>query len=465
MALSMGYGLAQEQRMKLVMTPELRQAIQVLQYPAADLIQYIQEQVMENPVLEMEEPPPSKEDEPFHVSEEKLSDWAAFLRRGEGGRRTGINWDKEDRSLERVTASEETLTDVLEGQIRLLSLDSKQHRICRYIIGNLDEDGYVEVPSKQICKRFNIDEEELEGCFRIIHSLDPVGVGARSLSECLRIQLLREEELDPIALDVVGHCLTDLAEGRYRKAARRLGCSVSDVQRAADRIRQLNPRPGLAYNFDSPRYVQPDVSVVERNGMLEVVVNEGYIPRLGISTHYERMLDREDEGAKQAASYIKSRLQSAMWLLKSIEQRRHTLHRVTGAILEEQREFFEHGISRLKPLTLRQVAEALELHESTVSRATQHKYMQTPRGLFPFRFFFQSGVATETGGNTSAQSVKDKIARLIAEENKSKPLSDQKIAGILEEEGVRISRRTVAKYREEMGLGSSQMRRRYEEEV
>lgn len=464
MALSMGYGLIQEQRMKLVMTPELRQAIQVLQLSAVDLIQYIQEQAIENPVLEMEDASQTAETDPGSMSTEQLADWGAYMR-GDGAarRRSTSTWDEEEgHPVERIADSELSLTGVLEEQLRYLFLEPRVDQVCRYIVGNLDEDGYLRVNSSKICKRFNISEKEIDESLRVVQGLDPAGVGARDLSECLSIQLLREDEPDPVAHAIVKSHLRDLAEGKLKRVAKALNCSTGEVQEAADRIRKLNPRPGLACHGGSPRYVFPDVTIRELEGEYEVLVNESYIPRLGISAHYERILRENEEGTQQAAAYIKDRIQSAMWLLKSIEQRRNTLYRVTQAIVDVQRDFFGHGISRLKPLTLREVAERLDLHESTVSRATQHKYLQTPRGLFPFRFFFPSGVSNQGGGNTSVRSVKDQMEQMIKEEDKGKPLSDQKIADRLKETGIRISRRTVAKYREEMGIASSQARRRFD---
>ncbi|GGE04122.1 RNA polymerase sigma-54 factor [Marinithermofilum abyssi] len=464
MALSMGYGLMQEQRMKLVMTPELRQAIEILQYSATDLLQYIQEQVMENPVLEMEESgADTKTDSPVSSVEENMLDWTRYLRDYQWNGTSVGKGEEKDNPVERLATSTESLGEVLEAQLRLLDLDSRTREVCSYIIGNLDEHGYVTVKSDQICKRFQLGREELEQCFHLVHSLDPAGVGARSLSECLRIQLSREDEPDELALRLVESCLTDVAEGRLKKVARKLDVSVAEVQQSLDRIKRLNPRPGLLYSGENPRYVVPDVTVEWVNEDFVILVNDGYIPRLGISRHYESILRRQDENARQAAGYIKDRMQSALWLMKSIEQRKQTLYRVTEAILQEQRPFFEHGTSHLKPLTLKQVAESLDLHESTVSRATQHKYLQTPRGLFPYRFFFPSGVSTQAGGNTSARSVKERIAKMVAEEDKCRPLSDQMIANRLKEEGVKISRRTVAKYREELGIAASKVRKRYEE--
>ncbi|MDR6225654.1 RNA polymerase factor sigma-54 [Desmospora profundinema] len=450
MALSMGYGLVQEQRMKLAMTPELRQAIQVLQYSATELVQFLQEQALENPVLEVE----------GGTGEEILA-WAEYWRGGGAPAGGPVRSDDEDRRWESAPARENTLSDELESQLRLLTLDRAKARVVRYLIGNLDEQGYLVLEPELICKRFNCDMEEVQACLDVLQSMEPAGVGARSLSECLQLQLIRKPDPNPIALAIVDAHLDDIAAGRHRQVAKALGCDLESVQKAADHIQTLNPRPGLAFGRLESRYLLPDVTVEEVDGTYRVTVNQGGMPRLGISTHYEHFLRRQDEEARQALPYIKSRLQSAMWLMKSVEQRHQTLQRVAQAIVDEQQAFFKHGISRLKPLTLKQVADSLDLHESTVSRATQQKTMQTPRGLFPFRYFFPSGVSTEGGGNTSAQSVKDTITRMIEGERKTAPLSDQRIAEQLQQEGVRISRRTVAKYREELGIPSSKARRRF----
>lgn len=464
MALSMDYGLVQDQRMKLVMTPELRQAIQVLQLSTVDLIQYIQDQAIENPVLEIEDPARMAEADPVEsASVDQLADWGAFMRKG--GTFSGASFthdEEEENPVDRIADSALSLSEVLEEQLRYFSIDSRIYQICRYIIGNLDEDGYLRFNGEQLCKRFNIPESDFSRSLQVVQGLDPAGVGARDLSECLILQLRRQGDLSPLLCHIVSDHLQDLAEGKLKRVAQTLNCTPLEVQEAADRIRKLNPKPGLACHGESPRYIFPDVTVRKMQGEWEVWVNEGYMPRLGISTQYERMLRENNESAHQAAAYIRERIQSAMWLLKSIEQRRNTLYRVSQVIMEVQQDFFEYGVSCLKPLTLREVAEELELHESTVSRATQHKYIQTPRGLFPFRFFFPSGVSNQSGGNTSARSVKNRIQQLIQGEDKGKPLSDQVIADRLREAGIRISRRTVAKYREEMGIISSQARRRFD---
>lgn len=462
MALQIGYGLIQEQRMKLVMTPELRQAIQLLQLSAADLEKYIYEQLEENPVLEIAEPGQEKgERSEVPLFDADPGEWMAYIRRNGNKERRSPGSAEEKFPFENLAGPSETLADVLESQLRYLSLDSVTRAVCRYLIGNLDDNGYLAVDPSSLCKRFNIDRNTIEEALRVIQSLEPAGVGARSLSECLRLQLLRENPPDKVTLKIVENHLEDVAAGRIRRIARQLGLSLQRVQKAVDRLKRLNPRPGITFAPHEPRYVLPDVCVERVDGEYVVLVNEGYLPRLTVSDQYQRMMAKGGEQARQAADYLRNWFQSAVWLVRGIEQRRQTLYRVTRTIVEKQRAFLDHGVDFLKPLTLREVADELGLHESTVSRATQNKYVQTPRGLFPFRYFFPSGLDS-LSGNISVKSVKKRIAELIQRENKQKPLSDQQIADLLRERGIRISRRTVAKYREELGISSSMVRRRYD---
>jgi RNA polymerase sigma-54 factor len=329
------------------------------------------------------------------------------------------------------------------------------------LIHNIDERGYLDLDAVHVCKRFRISEELFEECLGVIQAMDPAGVGARSLAECLEIQLKRKDSPNPLAIEIIRHHLEDVAEGRWRKMAQALGAEISEVQAAVDEIKACNPRPGGGYGSAPTRYVYPDVFVEKVNDEYVILLNENDLPHLTVNAHYQRLIRQREQMGEDVAQYLKHWVQSALWLIKGIEQRRDTVYRVAEAIVAKQRDFFDKGVDYLKPLTLRQIAEEVGLHESTVSRATQHKYMQTPRGLFPFRFFFPSGLATVSGDDLSQKTVKKKIERLISEEDKRNPLSDQKIADMLGEEGIRISRRTVAKYRDELGIAPSGKRKRF----
>ncbi|MFC7439919.1 RNA polymerase factor sigma-54 [Laceyella putida] len=450
MALQMGFGLVQEQRMKLVMTPELRQVIQLLQYSAADLQQYLEEQFTDNPVLELA-------DDTFA----ELEKWLKAMAEDAGPRRTGYRREERADARDYAQAASGSLTDELFMQLRELRLSRKERSICEFIIYSLDERGYLDLELVEICKRFHIKEELAEKCLSIIQEMDPLGVGARNLGECLEIQLRHRAEPNELAIQIAHHHLEDVADGKWRKIAQALGVDVIEVQRAVDEIKTCHPRPGAAYASEQPRYVVPDVIVEKVNDEYVVLLEEGETPRLTINSAYQQLIKQRERVGEDVAQYLKNWMQSAMWLIKGIEQRRDTIVRVTEAIVLKQKEFFDKGIDYLRPLTLRQIAEEVGLHESTVSRATQHKYMQTPRGLYPFRFFFPSGLSTHSGEDLSQKTVQKKIKLLVDGEDKERPLSDQKIADMLRMEGIRISRRTIAKYREELGIASSTGRKRF----
>lgn len=455
MALQMGFGLVQEQRLKMVMTPELRQAIQILQYSASELFDYVQQQVTENPVLELENEQAELE---WDILED-LANWMRYLDQTPVYR---SYYSSNDSTIEMpVAQSSDSLAYHLESQLCEFPLTKQEEKICKWIIHNIDERGYFDADPIQLCKRFLISEELFEKCLRVVQEMDPIGVGARSLSECLEIQLRRKPDPNEYAIQIARHHLEDVADGKWRKIAEALGISVKEVQWAVDEIKTCNPRPGSAYSDSSPRYVYPDVVVEKVDHEYVIIMDESSWPRLSIQPQFYKWLEQKELVGTEVEQHVKNWVQSALWLMKGIEQRRDTIYRVAEVIIQKQVDFLDHGIHYLKPLTLRQVAEELKLHESTISRATQHKYIQTPRGLFPFRYFFQSGLETVTGEELSQKTVKLKIKQLIEKENKQSPLSDQKITDYLKKEGIRISRRTVAKYREEMGIASSAARKRF----
>lgn len=447
--MQMGYGLIQEQALKLVMTPELRQAITILQFSSLDLIEYINQQMSENPIIE--------------TAEKMLPDgdfWKEYWRDRSMNRvnYTSQSNESESNPLDWIVKNDTTLEKHLLEQLSYLrNISPRTIRVAKFIIGNLDHRGYLELALEQIAESLHEEVEEVEQALFLVQSLEPHGVGARNLKECLLIQLEYAGKKDTLVYKIVEDYLELLAEGKIGKISTKLQISPKEVQTATDSIRLLDPRPGSLYQRDEPRYIVPDVTVEKVAGEFVILLNDSATPRLSINSYYEKVSQQHEEAKK----YIHDKMNSAMWLLKSIEQRRMTIYKVTEAIVQEQRDFLEKGISYLKPMTLKEIAEKVSLHESTISRATNNKYVQTPRGVFELKYFFSSALTTTGGESTSSESVKAEIKALIDQEDRKAPLSDQKLMDILNEKGVFISRRTVAKYREEIGIPSSAKRKRY----
>jgi len=458
MGLRLGFGLQMQQTQRLIMTPELRQAIAVLQKPVGELGELIEGELLENPCLEVE-----PKDDPIEtpvppMEARKLLDYLASDD-GNGGGGGAVQSGEDDLTFEAYTATVPTLQDHLTTQLYLSGLKTKERQIAEFLIGSLDDNGYLKIELPEVSESFGVSVEQVESVLRVVQSFDPVGVGARSLRECLLLQWATIDDGNPLVPELIEKYLDDLAAGRIPRIADALGVTPAEVQEAADLVRTLDPKPGRRFGADETRYVIPDV-VVERVGNeFVVIVNDAPIPKLLVSRQYRNMLDREADG--EARKFVEEKIQSALWLIKAIEQRRLTLYRVTEAIVDFQRDFFQHGLRYLRPLTLREVAEVVGVHESTVSRATSGKYVQTPQGTFELKFFFSSGVDGGQGEGVAAESVKKLIADLIAKEDANDPLSDQSLTDQLSRQGLRISRRTVAKYREEMGVPNSGKRKRY----
>ncbi len=460
--MSMGLGLYQEQTLKLVMTPELRQAITILQYSSVELNAYLHEQANENPVIELQEMSATVEAAASRAERPLPEvDWKEII----GNRATGEYVPNKNESaynpLDHAHKSSTTLFEHLEAQLGLVKgfTDGKR-KIALYVIGNLDEKGYLEISTEEISQRLGVAVQEVEDVLSVIQHFDPVGVGACNLEECILLQLQHAGMDDDYIVRVVKHHLTDLANNRLQKIAESIGCTLQEVQLISDRLRTLNPRPGAAYAQNDTRYVVADVTVEKVGHEYIVMVNDITAPRLTINSFYEKML-KEKSSQEEAKQFIHEKLNAAVWLAKSLEQRRLTLLRVTQAIVDLQRDFFERGVHFLKPMTQKEIAERVGLHESTISRATSNKYVQTPRGLFELKYFFTSALSTANGDAASSESVKKRIKAMIDAEDRKKPLSDQVITEMLVKEGIEISRRTVAKYREEMMIPSSAKRKRF----
>jgi len=466
--MKMGFELNLSQTQKLIMTPELRQAIQILQFNNVELMDYINKQLEVNPFLESVD---NKSDESSsndeHVTESKENDeldWRELAERYDdlSYKAYERNADSDNKqSFESYTSKKLSLKDHLMVQLGLTVKSGKEKRIGEFIIESLDNKGYLGCSLQDISLLLNEDFVEVERVLRLIQTFDPVGVGARSLSECLMIQLKEKGIQDKNAYIIAEHYLEEIATNKMQKIAKELHISVSRVQNICDIIKMLEPKPsrGFIVDSDNIRYIVPDVTIEKINNEYIIIVNDSYLPTITISDYYKNMVSDLDD--KEACKFLSDKLNSSMWLIKSIEQRRMTLYKVTESILKFQRKFFDEGKSALKPLVLKDVADDISVHESTVSRATNGKYVQTPRGLYELKYFFASSLGETDGSGVSSTSVKSTIQKLINEENPQKPFSDQKIAEKLNDEGINISRRTVAKYRDEMRIPSSSMRRRY----
>lgn len=471
--MKMGFELNLSQTQKLIMTPELRQAIQILQFNNVELMEFIYKQLEVNPFLEsadsksQESVPGDDRDNDSSYEKNDSSDeidWKEITERYDdlSYKAYERNADSDDKqSFESYTSKKMSLKDHLMVQLGVSVKTNKEKRIGEFIIESLDNKGYLGCSVQDISLLLNEDVVEVERVLRLIQTFDPVGVGARNLSECLMIQLKEKGIQDKNAYIIAENYLEDIATNKVQKIAKDLKISVTRVQSICDIIKMLEPKPsrGFIVDSDNIRYIVPDVTIEKINGEYVIIVNDNNLPTLTISNYYKSMMSSLDD--KEANKFITDKLNSSMWLIKSIEQRRMTLYKVTESILKFQRKFFDEGKTALKPLVLKDVADDIGVHESTVSRATNGKYVQTPRGLFELKYFFASSIHESGGDGISSTSVKTQIQKLINDENPQKPLSDQKIAEVLSTEGINISRRTVAKYRDEMRIPSSSMRRRY----
>lgn len=449
-----------EQQQKLLMTPELRQAIAILQMSTLELTEYIQNELTENPFLEEKEA-----EEPAEIQEEieapvDVSEWLDVFQ-DKDKYDSSIDYRPEEKSLENFLTRQPSLYEHLVFQLHLYPIDSEESNIGQYLIGNIDQRGYLCVKTEEVARQMQVDLEKVERILELIHSFNPPGIGARDLTECLILQLKQIGKDTALAREIIQNHLPDLAKGRLNRIAHCLEVSIRKVQEVCDLIRSLDPKPGLQYSSDEIKYITPDVFVEKIEGEYVIIINDFNFPRLIVNNVYENILKQPDSFTQDAKKYLEEKMGSAVWLIRSIEQRRMTLYRVSRCIMDIQTEFLDKGVEYMKPLTLRQVAEMIQVHESTVSRATTNKYIQTPQGLFELKYFFSAGVESEGDLKVSSKSIKHMIEDIVAGENSQSPLSDEVIARQLQNKGIHISRRTVAKYRQELGIQSTTARRRY----
>ena len=481
MAMEARLSLRQSQR--VVMTPLLQQAIQLLQLSTLELQEVVQKELLENPLLEempvdgaetpdAGEATPSAEATPAPTVEpitvdppptaERQTDDLPFdpisVMFDEPEERSLVaQEEREDLPFENMVRSVSSLADHLEEQLRFVTEDPAARRIGAEIIGNLDEDGYLRAELQEIAQRCAATPEEVERVLtEMIQKFDPIGVGARTISECLLLQLRSNPPVDPVSVEIVERHFEDLSRRRYADIARALKLSADRIMESVEEIMALEPKPGRRFGGNDSRYIVPDVFVYKLGSDYTVMLNEEGIPRLRVNSLYRSLLRSSGDEARQ---YVEQKLRSALWLIKSVDQRQRTLRKVTQSIVKFQREFLDKGLPYLRPLSLRDVGEDISMHESTISRVTTNKYVETPQGLFELKFFFHSGIASGDGEMVSSVSVKKMIQDLLGNEDATKPLSDQEVAGILKGRGLTIARRTVAKYREELGILPSHQRR------
>jgi len=463
---------------KLIMTPSLQQAIKLLQLSKLELQEVLNQELLENPLLEetaeeakaeeaeaeaQEKTQTEEEAKAAEPQKEKDKDSfdeieydAYFQDYIEYGYNPRMSEEHEEFPIENTLTRPPNLTDHLTWQLSMSDASPRVKEVGAFIIGNIDEDGYLRASNEEIAASGPYAMEEVEQAVKAIQSLDPIGVGARDLRECLLLQLEFLELDVPLVEIIIRDHWDEFMQRHFVQIAKALAVDMKTLEGVVEVIKHLDPKPGRKYSNERAIYVEPDVYVQKVSDEYVIVLNEDGMPKLRINGSYRQMLNSMDSKSDgETVNYIKDKIRSAVWLIKSLDQRQRTIYKVAESIVKHQREFLEKGIDYLRPLVLRDVADDIQMHESTVSRVVSNKYMHTPRGLFLMKYFFHSGIDSDTGEDISSLTVKKKIQSFIEAEDPRKPLSDSKIMKILNDEGINIARRTVAKYRDELNIPSS----------
>jgi RNA polymerase sigma-54 factor len=486
--------LRQRQTQSLVLAPQLRQSLKILQVAALDLRSVIQEELQNNPTLEElpmegtsleqqseererdnlnrdgegpnETPSQSNEREQMDFSKEfdiltKLDeDWRDYMSNAGGAQPfTADDAEKRQHFFDSLV-TETSLQEHLMRQAEMTDLGKPAMVAMQHLVGSLDDRGFLTQTASDVALQTGLPLDVVQESLKTLKAFEPAGIGAKDLGECLVLQLQAKGRGDSLAARIVRDHFTLLTRRRIPEIARKIGAHMDDVQEAIEEIGTLDPAPGRRFADDSNRVVVPDVTVEEDRGEWKIILNSDYIPRLRISNTYKEMIAKGSL-SKDERDYVRERMRSGKFLINSIEQRQQTIERITREIIKVQEEFFREGVAKLKPLTMTQIADAVGVHETTVSRAIANKFIKTPHGVFEFKFFFTPGYQADSGESVSNTSVKEMIDELVSLEDKSHPLSDQEIVAKLQEKGINIARRTVAKYREELGLLPSNLRRDY----
>lgn len=463
--MNLDYRMKMTQEQRLILTQNMQQSIKLLQMSLHDLREYIDNEYSENPVLEINEEMISYDDAQANeemqtedrydhkkIVEELYSD--NYKDRSER------SYSGEDVSPLNFIEKKLSLKDYLQEQLVEVNIDQYMLTICQYIVESLDDRGYLEISIEELAEELNISEEEVGKALKLVQSLEPYGIGARNIKECLLIQSLKLNILDNIIEQIILNHLENIADNKYEVVGKNLNISPREAQRYGDLIKKLEPKPSRGfYTGEEVNYIIPDAEIKNIDGEFFILMNESVLPRLMINKTYKDVLQNNQDSETNA--YVKDKINQALFLIKSIEQRKNTLHRVLECVIDRQKDFFKFGKQYIKPLMLKEVAEVLEVHDSTVSRAIKDKYVLTNYGTVKIKDLFASGVSSNNNDDDMATiKIKNEIKRIIDEENKGKPLSDQIISSMLGEKNINISRRTVAKYREEIGIKASSMRKR-----
>lgn len=474
MALQLKQSLSLSQQ--LIMTPQLQQAIKLLQLSRMELLETIYGEMETNPILEEQAPDELDEDKALEEtpkSEEPIIDevtvnekaredvdWESYLSEYNTGWAETPYESREATPFETITSEKTSLHSHLMWQLNMSALPEPEKEISIHIIGNLDDDGYLQSTVEELSETTNYTEDQVLETLRFIQKFDPVGIAARDTQECLLIQARFQDLGGTIIEKIIMDHMDKLENKKYDLLAKGLSISIEDVLTAISVITSLEPKPGRRFSNEDTIYISPDIYVFKVGDDYEIALNEDGLPKLRVNPYYRDILSSRDplqDGTKQ---YIQEKLKSAAWLIKSIHQRQRTIYRVTESIVRFQRGFLDSGIAHLKPLVLRDVAEDIQMHESTISRVTTNKYVHTPQGVFELKYFFNSAISSLDGDSVSSESVKEHIKNIIKAENKVKPFSDQEVADLLKTFNINVARRTVAKYRETLGILPSRKRRK-----
>lgn len=459
-----------QQTQKMVLSPRMQQSLKLLALPALELSNLVQQELVENPFLEesnsLESVEVSSRETEEAAAEEKDNevefdpDWMSYFADSSDSGPLPSSMEPGSDDYEPVIQQVESMKEALLQQLAIGTSDPNMFEIGSAIISQLDDSGYLLHPLESIAESLDVPAKQVEKALKLVQTFEPTGIAARDLKECLLIQHDSKEDADPVLRQIIEEHLEDLERRRYSRIAHALKVTEDKVQEMADALSSYEPIPGRQYLSPESEYLTPDVFVEKVDGEYQVRINDDGSPPLRISKKYRQMLLNRDGLTKEEYDFLKKKCTSAIWLVRNIEQRRQTLYKVTSKIMEIQREFLENGISSLKPLKLQDVANAIGVHETTVCRVVNNKYVQTPRGLFELKYFFSTGLNSGNGEDTASKAVMEMIRSIIDQENPVKPLSDQKIADILNERGIKIARRTVAKYRENMNILPTSMRKR-----